>query len=156
MRHSSIPGGSGVPAAFSRQPWQSREQRLRPLALGGSHSHREMLPRSDPPDETGHRPLPPQQAEEGHAVLAELGRGEQRDLEGVGAKDEHEGVVLDLCGRHGGLGGLDEGLVEEGARLDEGAPRDEGHQDGAGGVACYAAGHAPEGEGGDLDGLGAL
>ena len=86
-------------------------------------------------------------------MLPQLGRGEEQRLERVGAHHHQEGPVLDLVSCLGGLGGLDEGLVDDGARGDEGAPREERHQRGAEGVADDTA---LEGEGRDLDGLGAL
>lgn len=135
---------------------QSRRETSRPLPLSRRNSQREMLPSSDAPDEASQHPLPPQQAEERDAVLPELGRGEQRRLDGVGAHHEQERPVLDLCGRLSRLGGLDEGLVEDGARGDEGAPRDERHQRGAEGVAHDPAGLVLQGEGGDLGGFWVL
>lgn len=115
-----------------------------------------MLPSSDAPNEASHEPLPPQHAEERHTVLPELDRGEQRRLDRVGAHHEQERPVLDLDRRLGRLRRLDEGVVDDGARGDEGAARDERHQPGEEGVAHDAAGLILEGEGRDLDGLGVL
>lgn len=81
-----------------------------------------MIPRKHTPDKASQEPLPPQDAEEGHAVLPQPDRGEEWRLKHVAADHEEERPVLDLGCRLSRLGGLDEGLVEDGARGDEGAP----------------------------------
>lgn len=129
---------------------------LCPLPLSRRNGQRKVLPSSDAPDKASQEPLPPEQAEERHAVLPQLGRSKERRLDGVGAHHQQERPVLDLGCRLCGLGGLEEGVVEDGARGDEGAPRDERDERGADGVACDAVWSALQGEGGDLDGLGVL
>ena len=115
-----------------------------------------MDPSIESPNEASQDPLPPQHTEERHTVLPQLCGSKERRLDAVGDHHKKEDPVLDLDGRHNGLGGLDEGLVEDGARGDEGAPRAQGHHDGDGGVGCYAAGLVPQGKAGDLDWLGVL
>lgn len=114
-----------------------------------------MPPRAEPRKEDAQRPLPPQGAEEGHAVLLQPQGGEERHLDRVRPDDEEKGPVLNLGGRLSRLGGLEQGVVDDGARGDEGAARDHQHQQRAYGVARDVA-RVLEGERGDPDRLGVL
>jgi hypothetical protein len=131
-----------------------RTSTLDPLSLRLSHNHREMPPATDSCKVTTQKPLPPQHAQKGHTVLPQLGPRKDRRLDGVGADNEQEHPVLDLGGPRISLRGLEKCLVDDGARGDERAPGDQGREDGGEGVGYYTAGVLPQGEAGDLDGLG--
>lgn len=127
---------------------------LNPLSLRQPDRSRKVLPRRDAPDEAGGSPLPPEAAEERHAVLPEPGEGEHGHLAGVCAPEQEEGPVLNLGGGQGRLGGLDEVVVDRRPGGDELAAGREPQRDCADGHERDVA--SRYGEGRDLDWVGVL
>ena len=94
-------------------------QLLDPLRIFRLNRSGEMVPRELSSQEARDSPLPPEGAEERHAMLPELRGRKQRHLERMHADEDEERPVLDVLGRQRRLGALEQVVVDRGAGGDE-------------------------------------